>query len=258
VVHDALGRIRASELAKVVAARRSQVTLDRPIDVIEVLERLGKDQIGCVRFAFERAGSVFLGATPERLVELRGLDVTSEALAGSIARGGREDGPAGEALLASEKDRREHDLVVRGVRESLAPLCSDVRHPAEPSVCSLRNVLHLRTPVSASLAAPVHVLELVRALHPTPAVCGFPRAASAQWIRDHEPASRGWYASPVGWFDARGDGAFAVAIRSAVVTGAEAWLYAGAGIVDGSDPASEYRETAVKQLAMLWALGVEP
>src|SRR5207247_1750932 len=107
---------------------------------------------------------------------------------------------------------------------------------ASPRIRTLKNVHHLWTPVHARLASGVHVLELVRALHPTPAVCGAPRDAALRWIGAHEPLGRGWYTGAVGWFDARGDGAFSVAIRAAVVEEGEAWLYAGAGIVDGSDP----------------------
>ncbi len=143
-------------------------------------------------------------------------------------------------------------------RAALEPLASKLRVPAAPVVRTLRNVHHLWTPISATLARPTHVLDLVRALHPTPAVCGTPREAAIRWIAAHEPATRGWYAGAVGWFDAEGDGAFTVAIRSGVLARREAWLYAGAGIVEGSDAALEYAETRVKQAPMLAALGLVP
>ena len=141
---------------------------------------------------------------------------------------------------------------------ALAPVAREIRAPSAPVVRTLRNVHHLWTPIAATLARPMHVLELVRSLHPTPAVCGTPREAAIRWIAAHEPATRGWYAGAVGWFDAAGDGAFSVAIRSGVLAQREAWLYAGAGIVEGSDASLEYAETRLKQTPMLAALGLGP
>ncbi len=211
-----------------------------------------------MRFAFQRGEAVFLGASPERLCDKRGLSVASDALAGSAPRRDEGDARAAAALLESDKDRREHQVVVDAVRAALEPLATRIRVPAAPVVRTLRNVHHLWTPITATLARPLHVLDLVRALHPTPAVCGTPREAAIRWIAAHEPDPRGWYAGAVGWFDAEGDGAFNVAIRSGLLARREAWLYAGAGIVEGSDASLEYAETRLKQAPMLAALGLVP
>jgi isochorismate synthase len=258
LISDALASIHARELEKVVPMTLCKVSAHSGMSVTAALERLTELYPECVRFAFQRGDAVFLGASPERLVDKRGLEVASDALAGSAPRGNGGDARAALALLESDKDRREHRVVVDAVRAALAPLTARVGVPGAPVVRTLRNVHHLWTPITATLARPVHVLDLVRALHPTPAVCGTPRDAAFRWIAAHEPETRGWYAGAVGWFDAEGDGAFSVAIRSGVVTRGEAWLYAGAGIVEGSDAALEYAETRVKQAPMLAALGFAP
>ena len=236
------------------AARRADVELPQPIDPLAVLARLSHDFPTCNRFAFRRDGVTFLGATPERLIARRGLEIETEALAGSI-KAGRED--QAEQLLSSSKDLEEHMLVVREILRHLEPRCARIDHPDRPQIRRLRHVLHLLTPITGTLREPAHVLELVAALHPTPAVGGVPSRESVKWILEHEPAARGWYASPIGWFDAAGDGEFAVALRSGLVHDRRAWIYAGAGIVRDSDPVKEYQETGLKQKALLGALGVE-
>ena len=254
MIGDALARIRAHELEKVVPMTLCKVAGSGSLDAMGALRRLGALYPECVRFALQRGDAVFLGASPERLCDKRGLSVASDALAGSASRLVEGDARAAAALLESDKDRREHHVVVSAVRAALEPLSLRVKVPAAPVVRTLRNVHHLHTPVTATLAHPVHVLDVVRALHPTPAVCGTPREAAIRWIAAHEPDPRGWYSGAVGWFDAEGDGAFSVAIRSGLLAPLEAWLYAGAGIVDGSDAALEYAETRLKLAPMLAAL----
>jgi isochorismate synthase len=256
LVDDALAGIRAGAFEKVVAARCSRLEADARFDLVAALRR-AEAQPGCLRFAFERGEAVFVGATPERLVRCAAGRVETEALAGTRARRPGGDDFGVRALLASDKDRREHALVVQGIRAALAPLCEAIDAPAEPSVRTLRHVHHLCTPIVAAARGTLHALDAVEALHPTPAVCGLPRALAAAWIAAREPCPRGWYAAPVGWFDGAGDGVFAVAIRAALLRERVAWLYAGAGLVAGSDPAREYDETRVKQAAMLAVLGVE-
>ena len=238
---------------KIVYARRTEVELARPIDETALLGRLDTRHPGCFRFGIRRGERLFAGASPERLVARRGAQVTTESLAGSIAGAGG----AGQAraLLASRKDRGEHDVVTRAVVRALAPLCGSLEAGSEPEVRALRDVLHLCTPVTGVLDRPVHVLELARVLHPTPAVGGEPTAPALGWIAEHEEAPRGWYSGPVGWFDASGDGELAVAIRSGLVAGARAYAWAGAGIVAASDPSAEYAETGLKQRALLDVLG---
>lgn len=243
--------IAAGRVEKIVAAQRAEVELAAPLALPAVLRRLARGLRASTRFAFRRDLGVFLGATPERLISLRGRRFETEALAGSIDPGAEH----AAQLLASGKDQREHRLVVDAIVRRLEPLCAHLEVASEPRVRELREVFHLHTPISGTLAAPRHVLDLVEALHPTPAVGGVPTAESMRWIADHEDDARGWYAAPIGWFDARGDGDFAVALRSAVLRGREAHLYAGAGIVRDSDPDLEWVETGLKRQALLRALG---
>src|SRR5690606_10278877 len=216
----------------------------------------------CVRIVVHPpGGGQLIAATPERLVRRDGATVACDALAGSLARADGDDSAA--ALLASGKDRREHDLVVRAIASALGELGAVPEMPGTPSVRTLRHVHHLHTPIAAQLSEPRHVLELAAALHPTPAVGGTPTPLATEWIAAHEPAPRGWYAAPVGWFDLDGNGDLAVAIRSGLVVPddarpgtSRAHLWAGAGIVAGSDPERELAETDLKLRAILGALGV--
>ncbi len=255
LVDGALTAIRGGAVEKLVVARRCRIVASRPFDPVAAVLQAGAVDLDVACFAVERSGRSFVAATPERLVVLRGGTASVDALAGSAARGA-VGAPA--ALMTSDKDRREHAMVVDAVRDALAPFCAGEPHvPAQPVVRTLRHLHHLWTPVRAAVGVGTHVLDLAAALHPTPAVAGRPRRASMAWIAANEPVGRGWYAGPVGWFDAAGDGALVVALRSAVVAGREAWIYAGAGVVLGSTAAGEWAETATKQRAMRSALGVE-
>ena len=242
--------IASGAFAKIVAARRSRVQLAGPLDDHAVLRRLRRAR-SVTRFAFRRRSGTFLGATPERLVSLRGRMLSADALAGSIASGGQQ----GAQLLRSGKDLQEHQLVVDEIVRCLAPLCEPFDVAPQPRIRELEDVLHLHTPISGRLKQPRHVLDLVARLHPTPAVGGVPTEAASRWIAEHEPEPRGWYAAPVGWFDAQGDGEFAVALRSCMLRRQEVFLFAGAGIVQDSEPALEYTETELKKQALLTALG---
>jgi isochorismate synthase len=242
--------IAEGQFEKIVAARRTEVELGAPLDTVAVLRRLARGLVASTRFAFRRPHATFLGATPERLVALRGREFETEAMAGSIGHG------QAEKLLRSAKDRREHQLVVDAIVRRLEPLCAHLDVASEARVRELREVLHLHTPIHGVLAERRHVLELVEKLHPTPAVGGVPTDVALAWIAEHEHDERGWYAAPVGWFDPTGDGEFAVALRSCVLNGRRAHLYAGAGIVRDSDPELEYTETQLKKRALLRALGV--
>jgi isochorismate synthase len=259
-VADAVAAIRAGAMEKVVLAREVRARSAAPFDPAAALNALRQDYPDTFVFAVARGGRTFLGASPERLVSLQGDTVAASALAGTIGRGATpdEDAALGAALLASAKDRHEHAVVVRTIKASLAEVCSDVHAPAEPALMKVRNVQHLFTPVTGHIAADRGVLDLVARLHPTPALGGQPREAALAWIREREGLDRGWYGAPVGWVDARGQGEFAVAIRSALVGSHEASLFAGCGIVADSDPAREEHETQIKLRAMLGALGANP
>lgn len=260
-VEELRGEVSDGRLQKVVAARMVELDLGRPFgirDLGRIVERLRRHMPTCTCFSFLRGGSIFFGATPELLVRRRGRRIETLALAGSIA-----SDPSPEKrrelkrrLLASAKDRLEHDLVVRYLVERLDRSCGAAAPRSLPGVRVLRNVLHLETPIRATLAEaaePPHVLRLVSALHPTPAVAGRPTAGALEAIRRSEERDRGWYAGPVGWFDGRGDGEFSVALRSCLATGRKGLLYSGAGIVADSDPDRELIETNLKLDAILGA-----
>ncbi|MBN2197008.1 MAG: isochorismate synthase [Polyangiaceae bacterium] len=244
--------IANDELAKVVISHEVTLRLDPPPNVMRVLERLVVDNPTSTAFAFTAEGACFLGATPERLVARHGLSVTAEAIAGSAGR----DTDAARGLLLSEKDLAEHGFVVRGIVEALRPFTATLDLPSCPVLRELSNVVHLRTPIVGRLARDLDVLELVRLLHPTPAVGGTPTEAALAWLALHEPTPRGWYAGPVGWVDGTGDGDFVVALRSGLLIGHHAELRAGAGVVKGSEPAAELAEIHLKLMTFLSALGV--
>jgi menaquinone-specific isochorismate synthase len=244
--------IKSGRAQKIVAARRVSLRLDKELVPALVQARLAEHAPESNRFAFRVAGATFLGATPEGLLRKRGAELTTEAVAGSVSA---DDTASATRLLESGKDKREHEFVVSEILRVLEPLTSELA-PGKREVHRLRTVLHLRTPIHARLREASHVLELVGRLHPTPAVGGVPTAAALEFITRHEPDERGWYAGPVGWFDAAGDGRFVVALRSGIVDGARAELYAGAGIVQDSNAPSELAETRWKLAALLGALGV--
>jgi len=248
-VEEVRACIAARACEKIVVARRAEVELAAPLEAAALLARLDGRHRHCYRFAFRRGEALFAGASPERLIALTGDQVETEAMAGSIApRGGAR------ALLESRKDRGEHAVVTRAIARALTPLCSSLEVAPAPEVRALRHVMHLCTPVRGRLDRRRHLLEVAAALHPTPAVGGEPTDRALEWIAARE-APRGWYAGAVGWFDREGDGELAVALRSGLVVGDRAWVWAGAGIVAESDPDAEYAETGDKQRAFLDALG---
>ncbi|WP_254840352.1 isochorismate synthase [Natronomonas marina] len=253
-VTAATDRIAAGELRKVVLAQALEARLEAPLSVPDALARLGDTYPDCFRFLFEPddGGAGFFGATPEQLVGLRGRTVETGALAGTTGRGDtpEEDEWLAAELLDDDKNVHEHELVADAIREQLAPYASSVR-AGQRRIRRLATVQHIETPMSAELADDEHALTLVEALHPTPAVGGLPPDEALATIRDTEPFERGWYAAPVGWFDAAGYGSFAVAIRSAVARGDAATLFAGVGIVADSDPDREWDEVQLKYRPIL-------
>jgi menaquinone-specific isochorismate synthase len=253
-VGEALGRIRAGVYRKVVLARAFDLARATPFRPLETLHQLRELYPACHGFSLANGrGQSFIGATPERLVRVSGRALQTEALAGSAPRGrtAPEDARLGRALLGHDKDLREHQVVVESMVRRLRGLGLEPAVGEAPRLLSLSNVQHLWSPVTATLPMGMHLLEVVAALHPTPAVGGQPREAARGDIARLERFDRGLYAGAVGWFNHAGDGEFVVAIRSALMDGGRARLYAGAGIVEGSDPAEEKAETDLKLKALL-------
>ncbi|MCW2700064.1 MAG: entC [Blastococcus sp.] len=256
-VATAVRRIDAGDIAKVVLARDLLVTTDIPLDPRRILRRLGARFPDCWTFAVDG----LLGATPELLLRRTGRALSARVLAGTAPRGaGAEDQRLAAALVSSTKDRAEHALAVDSFVRALDPYCLDLDTPAEPALLTLANVRHLASDVHGTQRrggrrGGADLLELIDAVHPTAAVCGTPTADAAAVIAELEGMDRGRYAGPVGWLDARGDGEFGLALRCAELTGPqEARLFAGCGIVAGSDPAAELAETQAKFAAFQAAL----
>lgn len=265
-VTEAISRIRAGELEKVVLAR-SLVASNPGLEVRGLLAELRRRDPGCHLFAapvlgFAGGGALegggdFVGATPETLIRREGDRVLSLPLAGTAARSpdpGR-DRQVAESLLRSAKNRHEHAAVVEAVAGALQPHCVELRVDPEPHLAATATVWHLATAVRGRLrpSAP-SALGLAAELHPTPAVCGTPTPAAAKLIAELEPGSRGLYAGLVGWVDSRGDGEWAVSLRCALVTRAAVRIHAGAGIVAESQAELEVAETEVKFRTLIDAL----
>ena len=254
-VATARDAVRAGDLTKAVIAREVSVESPDPIDVHAVLLRL-KAMFGR---SYRYSVDGFLGASPELLIAVRGNEVRSHPLAGTTPRTGDPDTDrrAADELLASEKNQIEHRVVIDMIHDTLLQWCSYLDWQPEPSIVTVANVQHLGTAMEGLLSDPrPNVLELVRALSPTPALSGFPRAEALALIASAEGFVRGRYGGAVGWVDAAGDGTWAVAIRCAELSpdGRRARLVAGGGIVAASDPLSELAETQAKLQAMLSAI----
>jgi isochorismate synthase len=244
-------------LRKVVLARTIDVDAGRELDARRLAHRLRAVNPDAFTFAVPTKEGVLVGASPELLVSRFGREVRSNPLAGSAARSGdpEEDRANADELLASAKDGEEHAIVVEAITRVLGPFCRELTWDPAPTLLETPNVWHLSTRFRGLLREPSPgVVELVQALHPTPAVAGEPRDAALEAIADLEPFERGSYAGPVGWVDASGDGEWAIALRCAELRGDHATLYAGAGIVAGSRPDAEVDETERKFRAFLDAL----
>lgn len=249
-VRRATERINAGHLTKVVLARRLDVLADADFDVADLLARLRRSHPGALCFAVDS----FVGASPELLVSRVGEIVRAQPMAGTTARTGEPDADQRRAaeLLSSQKNRTEHQITIDVVHDSLLGWCSFLDAEPSPSVVPAGPVQHLATVVEGRLSHPSPtVLELVAALHPTPAVGGWPRDGALEMIAELEETDRGRYSGPVGWIDSRGNGAFAVGIRSAQIDGPRARVFAGVGVVADSVPEAELDETRSKAQAVL-------
>jgi salicylate biosynthesis isochorismate synthase len=256
LVRAALAAVDAGPIEKLVVSRRLKVAGPRVFDIGRLLGALGCLFPTCQTLGLRRNGRSFVAATPERLLSLRDGRLEVDAIAGTAARAESAEADAAlrAALLGCDKNRREHRVVIEAIGSALAEHCDDIRAPDAPVVMQLHNAQHLWSPLAARPRADVGLFDLAASLHPTPATNGQPRAAAQAWLRRVEPFPRGWYTGAAGILTPNGDGELWVLLRCAMVSGAEAELFAGAGIVAGSDPESEWSETEAKLAAMLSAL----
>jgi isochorismate synthase len=260
-VSSALDAFAQGHLAKVVLSRKLILTLHKPADPEQVLARLMSQNPHAFHFSLPLGQDRrLLGASPELLLRVSGGEVFTHPLAGSAKRGGEpaQDRQVARDLLASRKDQHEHRLVIDEIRRVLTPHCRELAIPANPTLMSTDTLWHLGTPIAGQLhPGQASVLSLACQLHPTPALCGYPTELARQFIREQEPFRRALFSGIVGWCDSQGNGEWAVVIRCGVLDGHQVELFAGAGIVAGSDPAMEWAETGTKLGTMLKALGLD-
>ncbi|MCO7125725.1 isochorismate synthase [Sporolactobacillus shoreicorticis] len=256
LVEEAIQTMGESGLKKVVLARSRRLLYQNELSSEQLIQALREQQEQTCLFCLEKGASAFVGATPERLIKKQARTIYSACLAGSAARGDtdKEDTSLGEWLLNDRKNRLEHHYVVSMVRDSLHDLCEQLTVPERPRLMKNKNIQHLYTPVEGICNKSASIFDFIKRLHPTPALGGLPRKQALSWIREHESLDRGYYAAPIGWCDGRDNGEFYVGIRSALLRGKEAVLFAGCGVLKDSIPEQEYKETAIKFHPMLDAL----
>ncbi|MBP2243025.1 menaquinone-specific isochorismate synthase [Cytobacillus eiseniae] len=252
-----VNELKAGSLKKVVLARETRLRFNQTIQIEQVLKHLLKEQQESFIFAFESNGDCFIGASPERLVKKNGTSFLTTCLAGSSARGKteEEDQRLGNELLNDPKNSIEHHYVVRMIKEAMEAVCEEVTLPNKTGLLKMRDIQHLYTPVTGKAKKDTSLLSLVDRLHPTPALGGLPKMEAVQKIREVEELDRGFYGAPIGWMDYEENGEFAVSIRSGLIQGDEASIFAGCGVVEDSIADSEYIETKIKFRPMLTALG---
>ncbi|MEG4291289.1 isochorismate synthase [Microcoleus sp. C2C3] len=256
-VKSALKLIESQYFSKIVLSQAINVISPTPFSLIDSLNNLRLTYPGCYVFSTSNGkGQNFIGASPERLISIHNNQLVTDALAGSAPRGKSEveDANLGKGLLNSEKDLREHQVVIDFIVDRLSKLGINPDFSPVPRLLQLSNIQHLWTPIRARISPEIHLLKILAQLHPTPAVAGVPRDIALQQIRGCESCDRSLYAAPIGWIDRTGNGEFAVGIRSALIDGDRAILYAGAGIVAGSEPEKELAEIQLKLQALLNAL----
>lgn len=252
----AIGDIRAGRLEKLVLARRVRYLADRDISAAGLIRSLGYRHPQATLFAVDGEDHVWLGASPEILLDRRNDRFFCEAVAGTVRRDPNPavDRELGDWLLRDPKSRREHELVVEGLREALQPFCDSLTHAGRPRLMRLRGLQHLHTPIQGVLKTGAHSLGVAQALHPSAAVCGYPKEAAADWLARYEPLERSGYSGLTGWVDINGDATLNPVLRCARIQGNSAVLYAGAGLVADSNSLAEWEETELKLGSMIEAL----
>ncbi|MGG6265175.1 isochorismate synthase [Leptolyngbya sp. AN03gr2] len=255
-VTAALKLIQQERFNKIVLADALEVTSPLPFNLVSSLSNLRSRYPNCYVFSASNGkNATFIGASPERLVRIQHDRLFTEALAGSVPRGKTrsEDARLAATLLNAQKEKHEHQVVVDSIAQHLRNLnLTPQFSPAR--LLQLPNIQHLQTPIRATIQSDLHLLDAVAELHPTPAVAGAPKSIACEHLRSFEAFERSWYAAPIGWMDYQGNGEFAVGIRSAILQGNHARLFAGAGIVSGSDPEKEFAEVQLKLKALLNAI----
>jgi len=249
-VEAALRAIDSGRLAKVVLGRQRTIAADGEFNCRAILAHLLRQQADSLIYAHGDGDYCFLGATPERLLALRGGKFDIDALAGTAW--------PGSPALDSSKNRHEQALVSHAIVAALTPLCAESPTATATDAQQAGHLSHLRSRIRGQARAECTLFDLLRAVHPTPAVGGYPSQAALDWLSAHDERRSAWYSGGFGILQADGDGDIAVALRSALVRGRFAELQAGAGIVAGSDPAGEFAETEAKMATLLTALSVEP
>lgn len=252
-VEQAIEAIKEHKFQKIVLARELRIPVKKKISATKLIHSLRREYPSCYSFLFQlNAEAAFLGSTPEKLLSLQSPYIKTEALAGSISRGktATRDAINEKKLLESTKDLEEHDYVLQVLRQKLAPITESLVHPPGPVIKKYANVQHLCTPVAATLSSNHNAIDILGRLHPTPAVGGFPQHDAVQYIQPMEQIQRGWYAGPFGWFNSNRRAEFSVAIRSGLVSRSQVRFFAGAGIVEDSDPLTEWEETRLKFIPM--------
>ncbi|MBI1937405.1 MAG: isochorismate synthase [Ignavibacteriales bacterium] len=246
-VNNALKTIYSGKIYKVVLARNVEAELEVVPPAEILLKTLEEQYPDCYTFAYKQNDSLFFGATPEKLFKLENQIIETEALAGSIKRGKDiwEDDLLASQLLNNPKDIAEHKSVLDFIIQNLSELSSELEYDAAVQIKKLNNIQHIWTPIKAKLESGKSIFEIIEKIYPTPAVCGYPKNSALKLIEELETFDRGMYAGLIGWFNGS-DGEFAVAIRSALIKNNRLFAYAGCGIVDGSTPELEYKETELK------------
>ena len=248
IINSVLSKISNGELKKTVLSREVKLELDKKPIVSEMLKKLNLNYPDCYIFAFRKGDSVFIGASPEKLVKISRKVLEIDALAGSVARGKTEaeDKELEEFLLNSEKNLNEQKAVVTFIKDLLMNISAEIDYDEKVLIRKLPNIQHLWTPITANLQNGYMLFDVLKALHPTPAICGTPWDLARDTILKLEEHDRGLYSGNIGWFNFDGDGEFAVGIRSALIKQNEIYAYAGCGIVKGSEPQSEFEESEIK------------
>lgn len=255
-VKQAIKEINENKAKKIVLARKIRLQLNKNAEIAVILNKLLKTQTNSYIFAFEQNEECFIGATPERLVKVNENKLLSTCLAGTAPRGRseQEDMEIAKQLLSDKKNLEEHFYVVHMIKNKIGKYCTNINVPDQPVVYPLKNLQHLYTPVSAEIKREYSIFNIIKELHPTPALGGVPRNEALTFIRKHELLDRGWYGAPIGWVDSNKNSEFAVAIRSGLIQNDEVSLFAGCGVMKDSDPLVEYKETDIKFAPMLSVL----